>query len=184
VPSRGEKLIEEDIVFNPVEVDNTESINIPSNNKPVHLLNKFIVFDEQQTDVLQCELPLIVIGSAGSGKTSVTLEKLKELKGRILYISLSSHLVHHSQKLYFSFNYCNEKQDIDFLSFKEFLETIDIPKGTQVTEMSMSIKNVPVICNKSVPVIIKNFTSFFLRVFKFFHTITFTLYIEDRCIMH
>ena len=90
---RGEKLIEEDIVFNPVEVDNTESINIPSNNKPVHLLNKFIVFDEQQTDVLQCELPLIVIGSAGSGKTSVTLEKLKELEGKILYISCAPGMV-------------------------------------------------------------------------------------------
>ena len=50
--------------------------------------------------------------------------------------------------------------------------------------LSMSIKNVPVICTKSVPVIIKNFTSFFLRVFKFFHTITFSLNIEDRCVMH
>lgn len=131
---QGEKIIEEDIVFNPVEADNTESLNITSSNAPVHLLNKFIIFDEQQNDALQCKLPLIVIGSAGSGKTSVTLEKLKELEGKILYISLSNHLVHHSQKLYFSFNYRNEKQDIDFLSFKEFLETIDIPKGDQVTE--------------------------------------------------
>ena len=131
---QGKKIIEEDIVFNPVEIENVESLNVVSKDAPVHLLNKFIIFDKQQKSILQCKLPLIVIGSAGSGKTSVTLEKLKDLEGKILYISLSNYLVYHSQKLYFSFNYYNDKQDIDFLSFKEFLETIEIPKGQQVTE--------------------------------------------------
>jgi len=131
---QGEKIIEEDIVFNPVEIENVESLNVASKDAPVRLLNKFIIFDKQQEDILQCKLPLIVIGSAGSGKTSVTLEKLKDLEGKILYISLSNYLVCNSQKLYFSFNYYNDKQDIDFLSFKEFLETIEIPKGQQVTE--------------------------------------------------
>ena len=37
---------------------------------------------------------------------------------------------------------------------------------------------------KSVPAIIKIFTSFSLRFFKLFHTITFTFDIEDRCIVH
>ena len=87
---QGEKIIEEEIVFNPVETDNTESLNITSSNAPVHLLNKFIIFDEQQKDALQCKLPLIVIGSAGSGKTSVTLEKLKGLEGKILYIRVDA----------------------------------------------------------------------------------------------
>ena len=130
----GRKIIEEDIVFNPLEIDNIESLNIVSKDAHVHLLNKFIIFDKQQEDILHCSLPLIVIGSAGSSKTSVTLEKLKELEGKILYISLSNYLVDHSQKLYFSFNYYNDKQDIDFLSFKEFLEAIEIPNEQQITE--------------------------------------------------
>jgi len=50
--------------------------------------------------------------------------------------------------------------------------------------VSMSIKSVPLICTKSVPAIIKIFTSFSLRFFKLFHTITFTFNIEDRCIVH
>ena len=45
--------------------------------------------------------------------------------------------------------------------------------------MSMSIKSVPAICTKSVPLIIKFFTSFYLRFFKLFHAITFTPDIED-----
>ena len=131
---RGSKVIEIDIESKPFDTMNIEKINIVSNDSKVHLLNKFIIFDKQQEDILHCNLPLIVIGSAGSGKTSVTLERLKYLHGRILYISLSNYLVHNSQKIYFSHNYNNDNQDIDFLSFKEFIETIEIPKGNPINE--------------------------------------------------
>lgn len=132
---KGGEIIEEDIDFKALAINNTELLSgTPTSTSSVHLLNKFIIFDKQQEDILHCSLPLLVIGSAGSGKTSVTLEKLKRLEGRILYISLSSYLVHYSQKLYFSCNYSNDKQQLDFLSFKEFLETIEIPKGRQVNE--------------------------------------------------
>ena len=67
---------------------------------------------------------------------------------------------------------------------KRYKATGDYGSRQHLSKVSMSIKNVPVICTKSVPVIIKNFTSFFLRVFKFFHTITFSLNIKDRCVMH
>ncbi|WP_341756261.1 MULTISPECIES: UvrD-helicase domain-containing protein [unclassified Candidatus Tisiphia] len=132
---KGGAIIEEDVEFKSLEVADLELLNgSPTNTSPVRLLNKFIIFDKQQEDILHCNLPLLIIGSAGSGKTSVTLEKLKELEGRILYISLSSYLVHNSQKLYFSYNYSNSKQDLDFLSFREFLETIEIPEGQPVNE--------------------------------------------------
>lgn len=39
-----------------------------------------------------------------------------------------------AQKSYFTFNYLNEQQDINFLSFHEFIESIEIPLGQVITE--------------------------------------------------
>ncbi len=97
-----------------------------------HLLDKIISFDEIQNKIFSLKPPVIIIGSAGSGKTVLTLEKVKQLKGNILYVTLSPFLVENSSKLYFSNNYENEKQDIDFLSFKEFLETIHLLPGNEI----------------------------------------------------
>ncbi|MGJ3501954.1 ATP-dependent DNA helicase Rep (plasmid) [Piscirickettsia salmonis] len=110
----------------------TMTINQSSKNQTVHVLDKFIMFDECQSDILQYPLPLIVIGSAGSGKTSVTLEKMKSLEGNILYTSLSNFLVHNTRRVYFSNNYDNDKQNINFLSFSELLETIKVPRGHEI----------------------------------------------------
>ncbi len=132
---RNKKIIEENIEHNFLTKDNVETLNVVPKNQSVHLLNKFIIFDSEQEDTLNCNLPLIVIGSAGSGKTSVSLEKLKTIYGKILYISLSSYLVSSSQKSYYSFNYRSDDQDIDFLSFKEFLETIEIPQAQQINDV-------------------------------------------------
>ena len=131
---QGAKLTEEDILSDQVIEEDQESLNVLSKNHNVHLLNKFIVFDDQQEDILNCSLPIILIGSAGSGKTSVSLSKLRQIEGKILYISLSNYLVSNAQKSYFAFNYLNEQQDINFLSFHEFIETIEIPSGQAITE--------------------------------------------------
>ncbi len=101
--------------------------------KHFHLLDKIISFDEVQSEVYTLPTPIIVIGSAGSGKTALTLEKLKQLHGEVLYITLSPYLVENSRNLYYSMSYENEKQEIDFLSFKEYLETIEIPEGREIT---------------------------------------------------
>ncbi len=98
-----------------------------------NLLDKVISFDDDQQNIFQLPPPLIVIGSAGSGKTALTLEKIKVLRGGILYVTLSPYLVENSAHLYYSNNYQNEDQDIDFLSFKEFVETLRIPEGKEVT---------------------------------------------------
>ena len=131
---QGAKITEEDILSDQVIEEDQESLNVLSKNHNVHLLNKFIVFDDQQEDILNCSLPIILIGSAGSGKTSVSLTKLRQIEGKILYISLSNYLVSNAQKSYFAFNYLNEQQDINFLSFHEFIETIEIPSGQAITE--------------------------------------------------
>ena len=154
---RGAKIIEEEITYILIGSEETKSEigttsklsaesktkNVDSNEKQlqyiplssrIHLLDKFIGFDEIQEETLTSPLPLIIIGSAGSGKTSLTLEKLKTLYGHILYISLSSYLVSHAQRVYFSCNYYNDQQDIDFLTFKEFLETIEIPQSSEITK--------------------------------------------------
>ena len=97
----------------------------PHSNK-FHLLDKYISFDKIQEGIFTVQPPVVIVGSAGSGKTVLTLEKIKPLKGNILYVTLSPYLAENSAKLYYSNNYLNEKQEIDFLSYKEFLETLRI----------------------------------------------------------
>jgi len=99
-----------------------------------HLLDKFISFDEFQEDVFRVKPPVIIIGSAGSGKTALTLEKLKTLKGRVLYVTLSPFLVESSSNQYYSYHYENEKQEIDFLSFKDFCSTLKILQGHEMDQ--------------------------------------------------
>ncbi|MFH0866697.1 MAG: UvrD-helicase domain-containing protein, partial [Bacteroidota bacterium] len=97
-----------------------------------HILDKYISFDDDQQLLFSLHLPLIVIGSAGSGKTVLTLEKIKSLKGKILYITLSPFLIENSVRLYYSDGYENENQEVDFLSYKEFVESIKVPEGKEM----------------------------------------------------
>jgi hypothetical protein len=96
-----------------------------------HLLDKVLSFDDEQAEILALSLPQIIIGSAGSGKTVLALEKIKSLTGKILYITLSPYLAENSARLFYSNNYENEKLEIDFLSYREYIETIRIPEGKE-----------------------------------------------------
>jgi len=98
-----------------------------------NILDKVISFDNSQSSVYELHPPVIIIGSAGSGKTALTLEKMKQGIGDILYITHSSFLVKNSRDLYFSKRYQNDDQQVDFYSFKEFLESIRIPDGNEVS---------------------------------------------------
>ncbi len=97
-----------------------------------NILDKVIAFDDEQDVIYQTPLPLVVVGSAGSGKTALTLEKMKTLAGNVLYVSLSPYLVKNARDLYYANGYENEAQSVDFLSFQEFLESIHIPQGTAI----------------------------------------------------
>lgn len=98
-----------------------------------NLLDKIISFDDDQQAVYTLPAPLVIIGSAGSGKTALTLEKMKQATGDVLYVSLSPYLVHNSRGLYYANGYDNDAQSLDFLSFHEFLESIHVPEGREVT---------------------------------------------------
>ena len=136
---RGAKIDEAKCVAmpSPEAVVENEVVELSYVNPAVtkfHLLDKFISFDEFQEDVFRLKPPVIIIGSAGSGKTALTLEKLKTLKGRVLYVTLSPFLVESSSNQYYSYHYENEKQEIDFLSFKDFCSTLKILQGHEMDQ--------------------------------------------------
>lgn len=97
------------------------------------LLDKPIVFDEAQDEAYRHPAPLVVIGSAGSGKTAVTLARLREAEGRVLYVTLSAYLAQSARALHAALGFENPKQEVDFLSYRELLETLHVPAGREVT---------------------------------------------------
>ncbi len=105
---------------------------INESGKKIFVLNKFISFDDVQQDIFQFNPPLIIIGSAGSGKTVLVLEKLKQLTGNVAYISLSNYLVENARKMYYAHGYENENSEVDFLSFHQYLESWQIPEGKEI----------------------------------------------------
>ncbi len=140
---RGAKIDESKLIAlkNEKQIPDEEIVDLsfvnPTTNR-FHLLNKAISFDTVQQNIFKIKPPVVIIGSAGSGKTVLTLEKIKLLKGDILYVTLSPFLVDNSSKLYYADNYINEKQDVDFLSFKEYLETLRIIPGKELDYKSFS----------------------------------------------
>jgi hypothetical protein len=103
----------------------------PTRDKFV-LLDKPIMFDDVQEAVRLRSAPLVVLGPAGSGKTAVTLTKLREASGRVLYVTQSAYLAQSARSLYGAHGYENDCQEVEFLSYRELLETIRVPIGTEV----------------------------------------------------
>jgi len=98
-----------------------------------HVLDKVLSFDEDQETVYRQSPPLVIIGSAGSGKTALTLEKMKDVSGDILYVTRSPFLAQNARDLYYASGYRNDEQNVDFLSFREYLESIHVPDGKEIT---------------------------------------------------
>ena len=96
------------------------------------LLDKPIVFDDAQEQAFRHPAPLVVIGSAGSGKTAVTLARLREAEGRVLYVTLSAYLAQGARALHAAHGFENPKHEVDFLSYRELLETLRVPQGREV----------------------------------------------------
>lgn len=113
--------------------DRKALVYINPEQKSFHLLDKVISLDSEQQQIYGLPAPLIIIGSAGSGKTALTLEKMKHFTGKVAYLSRSPYLVENAQKIYYANNYDNPKQEIDFLSFEDYLESIQRPKGKDIS---------------------------------------------------
>ncbi|MEY5097392.1 MAG: hypothetical protein RJA36_111 [Pseudomonadota bacterium] len=97
----------------------------------VHLLDKPISFDDVQEAIYRQPAPLIVIGSAGSGKTALTLEKLKHAEGEVLYVTHSAFLAQSARDLYYANGFELPGQEALFLSYREFIESIEVPGGRE-----------------------------------------------------
>src|SRR6266849_4384007 len=97
-----------------------------------HVLNKVMSFDDAQQAVYTLPPPCIVIGSAGSGKTALVLEKMKDAPGEVLYVTRSPYLVHNARNLYYALEYENDDQDVSFLSFAEYLASLRVPQGREM----------------------------------------------------
>ncbi|SHE22464.1 ankyrin repeat domain-containing protein [methanotrophic endosymbiont of Bathymodiolus puteoserpentis (Logatchev)] len=117
----------------PDELKAEALVYVNPNHQSFNLLDKIVSFDDSQQSVYALQPPLVIIGSAGSGKTALTLEKMKHAIGDVLYVTQSAYLVKNSRDLYYAHHYENEDQQVDFLSFQEFLESIHVPEGKPVT---------------------------------------------------
>ncbi len=96
------------------------------------LLDKPIVLDAAQEAVRGRAPPLVIIGPAGSGKTAVTLAKMREATGEVLYVTLSAYLAQTARRLYGAHGYENPHQNAEFMSFREFIDAIAVPEGEEV----------------------------------------------------
>ena len=98
-----------------------------------HVLDRPLSFDDRQAELYALSLPMVLVGCAGSGKTALTLTKLRELRGEVLYVTQSAYLAESAASLYFAHGYENEDQDVAFLSYRALLESVEIPAGQPVT---------------------------------------------------
>ena len=97
----------------------------------IHLLDKPLSFNDAQHAIYRRPAPLILVGSAGSGKTALTLEKLKHAEGEVLYVTHSTYLAQSARDLYYAHGFEHTGQDTSFLSFREFIESIRMPAGRE-----------------------------------------------------
>lgn len=98
-----------------------------------HVLNEPISFDDKQAELHRLPLPMVLVGCAGSGKTALTLTKLREIPGDVLYVTQSAFLAESAASLYFAHGYDNAQQNVDFFSYRKLIESIEVPPGRAVT---------------------------------------------------
>ncbi|MEI8102802.1 MAG: AAA family ATPase [Chlorobium sp.] len=99
----------------------------------IHLLDKPISFDDAQESVYRQKHPLIIVGSAGSGKTALMLEKLKHAEGEVLYVTHSVYLAQNARNIYYGNGFEHSGQEAHFLSYREFVESLRVPAGREAT---------------------------------------------------
>jgi hypothetical protein len=95
--------IEQPIDLNTQPAESVFYIN--SKNPYIQILDRIISLDPEQNQIFELHPPFIIIGSVGSGKTLLTLEKIKTYQGHILYVTASSYLAKNSRDLYYANSY-------------------------------------------------------------------------------
>lgn len=120
------------------DVEATKVRYIHPSRCKVEILDKPISFDDTQDAVMRTPLPILLVGSAGSGKTAVALSKLREAKGEVAYVTQSAYLAENAGRIYRSYDFDREDQEAVFLSQRELLESIRVPEGRLVTYADFS----------------------------------------------
>src|SRR5512145_2521561 len=92
----------------------------------VEFLDKPISFDDTQDAVARTPPPVLLVGSAGSGKTAVALSRLREAAGAVAYITRSAYLAENASRIYHAYDFAREDQETVFLSQRELLESIRV----------------------------------------------------------
>lgn len=62
---------------------------------------------------------------------ALTLEKLKHARGEVLYVTHSAYLAQSARSLYHAHGFEAAEQEPVFLSYREFVESIDVPPGRE-----------------------------------------------------
>jgi hypothetical protein len=98
----------------------------------MQLLDKPISFDDAQQALYEQPPPLTLVGSAGSGKTALTLARMKQAAGEVLYVTRSAYLAQSASALYFALGFERADQEPSFYSLREYLESWQVPPGREL----------------------------------------------------
>jgi hypothetical protein len=122
------------VVAAPPAVEEAEPVRyLHANRRAVLYLDKPLSLDDAQQAIYESAPPLVVIGGAGSGKTALTLEKMKLADGDVLYVTHSAYLAQNARDLYHARGFERDGQDAMFLSYREFLESLRVPAGREAS---------------------------------------------------
>ncbi len=93
------------------------------------VLDKPLSFDDAQQAIGERRPPLVLVGSAGSGKTALLLHLLRQQAGRVAYVTESAWLAQSARSVYVANGWDPGEQEADFLSYRQLLESIEVPTG-------------------------------------------------------
>ncbi len=97
------------------------------------MLDKPLCFDDAQEAALRARPPLVVVGSAGSGKTALLLQAMRTHRGSVAYVTESRWLAESARTLYVANGGAPDDQDASFLSLMHMVESIAVPPGPIVS---------------------------------------------------
>jgi hypothetical protein len=131
---RGARVEEASLVevTGPAEVEAPPIRHLHPTRATFSHLDKPLSFDDAQDEVLRRPLPMVLVGSAGSGKTALMVQRLRSESGRVAYVTESSWLAQLARDLYVSCGFDPGDQEADFLSYRQLLETVEVPRGRPV----------------------------------------------------
>jgi Ankyrin repeats (many copies) len=144
---RGVKLSPEDLADDRVAMGSKDAAETHSAETPIafepmryvhperaqfHFLDRPLSFDDFQDAALRQAPPLLILGSAGSGKTAVSLLRLRQEQGSVAYVTQSPYLAEAARSLYHHTYEDAAERELCFLPFRDLLALIEAPSGRGV----------------------------------------------------